>query len=127
MGARATAVAQANATVRRVSDLVLRLVAAGHWFCLSHPEDLGRDPRHEHLAASIFQVPMLDALRSLPNISEGATFLCAHGADWAGPTRVVSNLSNLDLLCRHMGPPNFGPELDYLGPLPKWCGHRRRS
>lgn len=86
---------------------------------LEHPEDLGTSELGR--PASIWQLPKIRSLASGSFFSV-AFFQCRFGADFAKPTRVLSNIPGLRAFgCDEW--PTFDERGYYTGPLPRACGH----
>ena len=91
---------------------------------LEHPEDLGKTPRGT--PASIWQLDQLrKAHGEFPHVSV-AGHQCPFGADRAKPTRLMSDIEEFAEF-GFPGWPIFDHDDQYLGPLPKSCGHRHRD
>ena len=94
-------------------------------FLLEHPEDLGRT-KSGHVPASIWQLPQATALISHERVCTFAIHQCHFGATSSKPTRFLSCIAATAKM-PFMGPPKFDNTDRYLGPLPKFCGHRRHE
>ena len=91
-------------------------------FLLEHPEDLGRT-KGGHVPASIWQLPEAQRLMSHERVFTFAIYQCRFHATSPKPTRFLTSIT----ACRQMpfvGPPRFNSEERYLGPLPRFCGHK---
>ena len=55
-----------------------------------------------------------------------AVYQCQHGADSPKPTRFLTSIQAAQHM-PHMGPPRFDSEDKYVGPLPRYCGHRHKQ
>ncbi|CAE7021596.1 unnamed protein product [Symbiodinium natans] len=91
-------------------------------FLLEHPEDLGRT-KGGHVPASIWQLPEAQRLMSHERVFTFAIYQCRFHATSPKPTRFLTSIT----ACQQMpfvGPPRFNSEERYLGPLPRFCGHK---
>ena len=93
---------------------------------LEHPEDLGVTPRG--FPASIWQpeVGMREAFGDTPSISVAGHQCQFPGVDRSKPTRLYSDILTLADFGR-VGWPTLDTRGNYLGPLPRHCGHRHRE
>ncbi|CAE7417322.1 unnamed protein product [Symbiodinium sp. CCMP2592] len=94
-------------------------------FLLEHPEDLGMTTTG-HTPASIWQLPEAAALFTHEQVVTFAIYQCHYGAHTPKPTRFLSSIT-ATFGMRFMGPPRFDSADKYLGPLPKYCGHRHSN
>ncbi|CAE7206607.1 unnamed protein product [Symbiodinium sp. CCMP2592] len=94
-------------------------------FLLEHPEDLGMTTTG-HTPASIWQVPEAAVLFTHEQVVTFAIYQCHYGAHTPKPTRFLSSIAATSGM-RFMGPPRFDSADKYLGPLPKYCGHRHSN
>ncbi|CAE7269737.1 unnamed protein product, partial [Symbiodinium sp. CCMP2592] len=94
-------------------------------FLLEHPEDLGMTTTG-HTPASIWQLPEAAALFTHEQVVTFAIYQCHYGAHTPKPTRFLSSIA-ATFGMRFMGPPRFDSADKYLGPLPKYCGHRHSN
>ncbi|CAE7725645.1 RE2 [Symbiodinium sp. CCMP2592] len=94
-------------------------------FLLEHPEDLGMTTTG-HTPASIWQLPEAAALFKHEQVVTFAIYQCHYGAHTPKPTRFLSSIA-ATFGMRFMGPPHLDSADKYLGPLPKYCGHRHSN
>jgi hypothetical protein len=78
-------------------------------------------PQTANENASLWQHPTLRTLLEQTPGNCGAFYMCSLGWQAAGPTRFLAN--HQPVLRAHAGPPQWGEDNHYAGPLPKWCGH----
>ena len=94
-------------------------------FLLEHPEDLGTTSTG-HTPASIWQLPEALALFKHESVVTFSVYQCQYGAASPKPTRFLSSIRSLFGM-PHVGPPRFDTTGRYLGPLPRYCGHRHKD
>ena len=94
-------------------------------FLLEHPEDLGTTSTG-HTPASIWQLPEALALFKHESVVTFSVYQCQYGAASPKPTRFLSSIRSLFGM-PHVGPPQFDTTGRYLGPLPRYCGHRHKD
>ena len=94
-------------------------------FLLEHPEDLGATASG-HTPASIWQLPEARALYAHENVMTFAIYQCQYGAASPKPTRFITTIAAAACM-PHMGPPRFDAADKYMGPLPRFCGHRHKN
>ena len=94
-------------------------------FLLEHPEDLGTTSTG-HMPASIWQLPEALALFKHESVVTFSVYQCQYGAASPKPTRFLSSIRSLFGM-PHVGPPRFDTTGRYLGPLPRYCGHRHKD
>ena len=91
---------------------------------LEHPEDLGRVKYglHKGVPASIWQLPELrKAYAEFPFVTV-AGHQCRFGVDFPKPTRLLTDILSLAAF-GYTGWPSFDENDNYVGPLPRHCGH----
>ena len=95
---------------------------------LEHPEDLGyvRRGLHKGVPASIWQLPELrKAFGEFPFMTV-AGHQCKFGVDYPKPTRLLSDILSL-VAFGFPGWACFDHEDNYVGPLPRHCGHNHKQ
>ncbi|CAL1141183.1 unnamed protein product [Cladocopium goreaui] len=95
--------------------------AAGTFFLIEHPEDLGSV--NGEYPASIWQLEDMRDLQIATEATTWAIFQCAFGADTSKPTRFLSTIPGIK--SRYAKWPSFDQDGRYLGPLPARCTHKR--
>ena len=90
-------------------------------FLLEHPEDLGRT-RSGHTPASIWQLEGAQRLFSHERVFTFAVYQCKFLAKSPKPTRFMTTIQAAKNM-PFSGPPKFGEDDRYAGPLPQFCGH----
>ncbi|CAE6925361.1 unnamed protein product [Symbiodinium sp. CCMP2592] len=108
-----------------VADRCLLQVQNSEWDVVLHPEDLGMTTTG-HTPASIWQFPEAAVLFTHEQVVTFAIYQCHYGAHTPKPTRFLSSIA-ATFGMRFMGPPRFDSADKYLGPLPKYCGHRHSN
>ena len=91
-------------------------------FLLEHPEDLGRT-RSGHTPASIWQLEGAQRLFSHERVFTFAVYQCKYLAKSPKPTRFMTTVQAAKTM-PFSGPPQFGKDDRYAGPLPSYCGHK---
>ena len=91
-------------------------------FLLEHPEDLGRT-RSGHTPASIWQLEGAQRLFSHERVFTFAVYQCKFLAKSPKPTRFKTTIQAAKNM-PFSGPPKFGENDRYAGPLPQYCGHK---
>ena len=120
-GANEKLVLEANKFVENCIQCCRLAASHGGFFLLEHPEDLGLT--NDQMLGSIWQ---WDEVQDLVPSCSGVTFAiqqCHFGARTPKPTRFLCNFPVNDKRCWKSWP-RFGPAGNYLGPLPKKCGHK---
>ena len=119
-GKAAKKVKEANLFILFTVEILQAQSAAGGWWFLEHPEDLGKRP--SGVPGSIWRWPELSALAEHSGVETGALLQSDWGVPYAKPTRFMFNLPRLrEIVC--LGWPCFAPDGAYLGPLSRKRGH----
>ena len=94
----------------------------GCHFVLEHPEDLGKLANGCDLG-SIWQWEDVHHLMTRAGVTTFAVHQCHYGATSPKPTRFLTSAASAQRM-KHTGPPTLDRDGFYIGPLPRYCGHR---